>query len=254
MSAVVSAVTLHLNRRRAIFLVPLWIAAVVGVISVIIALIFWRGGGQPGTADWIQSSQSNPGIVYALGSFFRVSRVSSVASTYPFALTLGLHAARVRGRHARLAGAHRRLRRRRVPRLSLIEIATHHWFLGFYAFDIYALGAGDPWRLLAIVFLGVLAFLAIGAVFAAAWLRFGLRGHSSSRSVSSSCSVSASLSSSPTSPRSSPRSNSGGSRSPRVWWWCSPRSAPGSSFAPQSFAEASALGSLPSRIPANTGR
>ena len=176
MSAVISAVQLHLNRRRAIFLVPLWIAAVVGIISVIIALIFWRGGSQPGTADWIHSSQSNPGIVYALGGFLTYLGVSSVASTYQFALTLGST------RRAFVVGT--LLWQAFIAAyvavvflvLCLIEIATHHWFLGFYAFDIYVLGAGNPWRLLAIVFLGVLSFLAIGAVFAAAWVRFGLRG------------------------------------------------------------------------------
>lgn len=176
MSAVISAVRLHLNRRRAIFLVPLWIAAVVGIISVIIALIFWRGGSQPGTPGWIQGSQSNPGIVYGLGGFLTYLGVSSVASTYQFALTLGST------RRAFVAGT--LLWQAIVAAyvavvflvLWLIEIATNHWFVGFYAFDIYVLGAGNPWRLLAIVFLGVLSFLAIGGVFAAAWVRFGTRG------------------------------------------------------------------------------
>ncbi len=176
MSAVISAVQLHLNRRREVFLVPLWIAGVVGVISVIIALIFWRGGSQPGTADWIQSSQSNPGIVYALGGFLTYLGVSSVAMRYPFALMLGST------RRAFTVGTllWQALMAAYVAVvflvLDLIEVGTHHWFVGFYAFDIYVLGAGDPWRLLATVFLGVLGFLAIGGVFAAAWVRYGVRG------------------------------------------------------------------------------
>jgi hypothetical protein len=176
MSAVISAVKLHLNRRRQVFLVPLWIAGVVGIISVIIALIFWRGGSQPGTADWIQSSQSNPGIIYALGGFLVYLGVSSVATAYPFALMLGST------RRAFAVGT--LLWQALIAAyvavvfliLDLIEVATNHWFVGFYAFDIYVLGAGDPWRLLAIVFLGVFAFLAIGAVFAASWVRFGIHG------------------------------------------------------------------------------
>lgn len=176
MSAVISAVKLHLNRRRQVFLVPLWIAIVVGIISVIIALIFWRGGSQPGTAEWIQSSQSNPGIVYALGGFLTYLGVISTSSTYSFALTLGST------RRAFVAGTflYQALIAAYVAvvflAFELIEVATDHWFVGFYAFDIYALGAGDPWRLLTIVFLGVFGFLAIGAVFAAAWVRFGVRG------------------------------------------------------------------------------
>lgn len=176
MNAVISATRLHLNQRRGTFLVPLWIAAGVGLISMIIALIFWRSGSQPGTTDWIQNSQSNPGIIYALGGFLVYFGVASVASTYPFALTLGST------RRAFVAGT--LLWQAFVAAyvavvflaLSLIEIATNHWFIGFYIFDIYVLGAGDPWRLLTIVFLGVLVFLSIGTVFAAAWMRFGVRG------------------------------------------------------------------------------
>jgi len=176
MNAVIAATRLHLNQRRGTFLVPLWIAAIVGIVSVIIALIFWRGGSEPGTAQWIQSSQSNPGIIYALGGFLVYFGVTSIASTYPFALTLG---------STRRAFVARPLVWQALVAayvavvflaLDLIEIATNHWFIGFYVFDIFVLGAGDPWRLLAIVFLGVLAFLAIGAVFAAAWVRFGVRG------------------------------------------------------------------------------
>jgi len=176
MSAIVSAVKLHLNRRRQVFLVPLWIAGVVGVISVVIALIFWRGGSQPGTAEWIQSSRSNPGIIYALGGFLVYLGVSSVGTAYPFALMLGST------RRAFAIGtlAWQALIAAYVAVvflvLELIEVATHHWFVGFYAFDIYVLGAGDPWRLLVIVFLGVFTFLAIGAVFAGSWVRFGVRG------------------------------------------------------------------------------
>lgn len=176
MNAIVSATRLHLNQRRRTFSAPLWIAAVVGILSVIIALIFWRGGSQPGTAEWIQGGRSNPAIIYALGGFLVYFGVASVASTYPFALTLGST------RRAFVAGTV--LWQAFVAAyvavvflvLSQIEIATNHWFIGFYVFDIYVLGAGDPWRLLAIVFLGVLAFLTIGAVFAAAWVRFGTRG------------------------------------------------------------------------------
>ena len=176
MSAVISTVKLHLNRRRQVFLVPLWIAVVVGVISVIIALIFWRGGSQPGTAEWIQSSRSNPGVVYALGGFFIYLGVISNSSHYPFALTLGST------RRAFVAGTF--LFQAIIAAyvaivflaFELIEVASNHWFIGFYAFDIYALGAGNPWRLLAIVFLGVLGFLAIGSVFAAAWVRYSVRG------------------------------------------------------------------------------
>lgn len=176
MSAVVSTVKFHLNRRTETFVVPLAIAAAVAVISVLIALIFWRSGSQPGTQAWIQGSQSNPGIVYALVGFFGYLGVASVATTFPFALALGAT------RRAFVAGtfiwnavtaAYVALI---LAALNAVEIATDHWFAGFYIFDIHVLGGGDPLRLLPIVFLGVLATLTIGGVFAAAWVRFGARG------------------------------------------------------------------------------
>jgi hypothetical protein len=176
MSAVVSTVKLHLNRRSGTFVVPLMIAATVAVISVLIALIFWRSGSEPGTAGWIEGSQSNPGIVYALGGFLGYFGVAAVATTFPFALTLGAT------RRAFVAGT---LIWDAITAayiavifavLNAIELATNHWFAGFYIFDVYVLGGGDTLRLLAIVFLGVLAILTIGGVFAAAWVRFGALG------------------------------------------------------------------------------
>lgn len=66
MNTTISTTKLHFNKRETTFLVPLYITATVAVISVLIAVLFWRGGSVPGTAEWIQSSQSNPGILYAL--------------------------------------------------------------------------------------------------------------------------------------------------------------------------------------------
>ncbi|MBO1751759.1 hypothetical protein J4G33_08095 [Actinotalea sp. BY-33] len=176
MSAVISTVKLHMNRRETTFLVPLYITGMVAVFSVLISLVFWRSGSQPGSAEWIQGSQSNPGIVYALLSFLVYLGVSSVATTFPFALTLGatrrsftvgtlLWAAITSAYVAAILAV-----------LSVVERATDHWFVGFYVFDVYVLGAGDIGRLLPIVFLGVLTALTVGGVFASAWVRFGARG------------------------------------------------------------------------------
>ncbi len=176
MSAVISTIKLHLNQRRVTFIAPLSIAGTVAIISVLISLVFWRAGSQPGSAGWIQGSQSNPGIVYALVGFLIYAGVASVATTFPFALTLGAT------RRAFIAGT---LLWDAITAayiaiifavLNVIELATHHWGVGFYIFDIYVLGAGNTPRLLLIVFLGVLSALTIGGVFAAAWVRFGIRG------------------------------------------------------------------------------
>lgn len=176
MNAVVSSVKLHLNMRRVTFLIPLSIVAMVAVISVLISLIFWRSGSMPGTEGWIQGSQSNPGMLYALAGFLIYLGVTSVANTFPFALSLGAtRRSFVAGTllwdaitSAYIAAI--------IAVLTVIEVATNHWFAGFYIFDIYILGAGDIGRLLVIVFLGSMFSLTTGGVFAAAWVRFGARG------------------------------------------------------------------------------
>ena len=176
MSAVVSTVRLHLNQRVGTFAVPLYIAGTVAAFSVLLSLLFWRSGSLPGTAGWIQGSQSNPGIAYGLVGFLVYFGVASVATTFPFALTLGAT------RRSFVAGtlvwyaitaAYITVV---LAVLTAIELATDHWFAGFYIFDVYILGAGDLLRLVPIVFLGVLTALTVGGVFAASWVRFAARG------------------------------------------------------------------------------
>ncbi|HLR45361.1 MAG TPA: hypothetical protein VK065_09265 [Brevibacterium sp.] len=176
MSTVTATVRLHTNQREQALLVPLYITGTVAVISVLISLVFWRSGSTPGTDAWIQGSQSNPGIGYALVGFLVYTGVAAVATTFPFALSLGT------SRRAFITGTllWQALTAAYVAVILLallgLELATGHWFFGFYIFDIHLLGAGDPLQLLAIVFLGVLTSLNVGTVFAAAWVRFGARG------------------------------------------------------------------------------
>lgn len=176
MSAVVSTVKLHLNQRVGTFAVPLYIAGTVAAFSVLLSLLFWRSGSLPGTAGWIQGSQSNPGIAYGLVGFLVYFGVASVATTFPFALTLGAT------RRSFVAGTllwyaiTAAYITAVLAVLTAIELATDHWFVGFYIFDVYILGAGDLLRLVPIVFLGVLTALTVGGVFAASWVRFAARG------------------------------------------------------------------------------
>lgn len=176
MSAILPTTKLHLNKREVTFLVPLYIIAMVAVVSILISLLFWRSGSTPGTADWIQGSQFNPGMAYSLPGFLVYLGVQSIATTFPFALTLGTTRRSFVGgtlvwsiiTSAYLA----------VPfaLLTLLELATNHWFVGFYVFDIHVLGAGNLGLLLPIVFLGTLSMLTLGGVFGASWIRFGTRG------------------------------------------------------------------------------
>ena len=176
MSAVASTVRLHFNQRTTSFLVPLYITATVAVVSVLIALIFWRAGSEPGSEGWIAGSQANPGIIYGLAGFLVYLGVASVATTFPFGLTLGA------SRRSFVTGtllwnvAMALYLAIVFAALLALELATDHWFVGFYIFDINALGAGDFGALFAIVGLGVTTALTVGGVFGASWVRFGARG------------------------------------------------------------------------------
>ncbi|WP_111719766.1 hypothetical protein [Homoserinimonas sp. OAct 916] len=176
MSTVVSTTKLHLNKREATFAVPLYITAMVAVISVLISLLFLRAGSVPGSAEWIESSRMNPGMIYALSGFLVYLGVQSVATTFPFALTLGST------RRSFAAGtlvwnvimsAYLAVV---FAVMLMLELATNHWFAGFYIFDIIVLGAGDLRLLIPIVFLSTLLLLTVGGVFGASWVRYGANG------------------------------------------------------------------------------
>lgn len=176
MSATISATKLHLNKRETTFLVPLYITGMVTLISVLISFVFWRAGSVPGSPDWIQGSQSNPGLAWALAGFLTYFGVQSIATTFPFALTLGATRRSFVGGTllwAAIVSAYLTLM---LAVLTAVELATDHWFAGFYVFDVYVLGAGDLSLLIPIVFLATLSLLTIGGVFAASWVRFGSRG------------------------------------------------------------------------------
>lgn len=176
MTATLATTKLHLNKREMTFVVPLYITGLVAVISVLIALLFLRGGSVPGSTDWVTSSRLNPGILYALPGFLGYLGVQSVATTFPFALTLGTtRRAFVGGTllWAIIASAYLTAV---LAVLAMIEIATGHWFSDFYIFDIIVLGGGNLTLLIPIVFLGTLSVLTIGGAFGASWIRHGARG------------------------------------------------------------------------------
>lgn len=176
MSAILSTTKLHLNKRETTFVVPLYIIAMVAVISVLISLLFWRSGSIPGTEGWIQGSQFNPGMAYALPGFLGYLGVQSIATTFPFALTLGATRRSFVGGTLLWSVIASAYLTAALALLTMLELGTNHWFSGFYVFDIYILGAGDLSRLIPIVFLSSLALLTLGGVFGAAWIRLGPRG------------------------------------------------------------------------------
>lgn len=176
MMAALSTMKLHFNKRETTLLVPLYITAMVAVISVLISLLFWRAGSIPGSQEWVESSRYNPGMAWALVGFLVYLGVQSVATTFPFALTLGATRRGFTVGTFLWAGAVAVYLAVVFGVLMLVEVATGHWFSHFYVFDIAILGAGDLGVLLATTFLAVLSTLMVGAVFGASWIRFAARG------------------------------------------------------------------------------
>jgi hypothetical protein len=167
---------LHYAKRVMMFGVPLYILLGVLAFSAIISLVFWRAGSEIGSEMWVQGSRNNQGMLWAFIGFMVYMGVQSVATTFPLGLSLGstrrsftlgtlLSHVALAAYLAAITGA-----------VFLIEMATDHWFVGFYLTDVIILGDGDLGRLLAIQFLTVLTSLSLGAVFAAVWVRFGNRG------------------------------------------------------------------------------
>lgn len=176
MNSITSVWRLHLVQRKSTMLIPLWCTGLYVILTLLIALIFWRFGNEPGTAAWKLGMQYNPGIAYALGFYLVTLGVMAVAGKLPFTLMFGgtrrgfvagtlLWQATVSGYLAIV-----------FLLLNALEALTHQWFVGLYIFNVFLLGAGDPFRLFLIVFFTVFVLLASGSVFAASWIRAGAKG------------------------------------------------------------------------------
>ncbi|WP_245982362.1 hypothetical protein [Mycetocola tolaasinivorans] len=176
MNPIFAVTRLHLTRRIMTFGLPVIYVGVVALLSIMISLISWRAGSQPGSEGWIAGSQANPGLVWALGGFLGYMGVASTATTFRFAITLGsTRRSFTLGTllwnlivATYLAAV--------LTALTAIELLTDHWFIGFYIFDIFILGYGNLLITFVIVLLGTLTLLTVAGVFGAAWIRFSNRG------------------------------------------------------------------------------
>lgn len=176
MNPIIAAVKLHLNKREFTMLVPLYCTALAAVLSALVSFLYLRGGSIPGSDAWVDSSRANPAMLWALAGYLGYLGVQSVATTFPFALTLGAT------RKSFTAGTLLWMLLMSayltavMAVLAFIEVNTGHWFSGFYIFDVNLLGAGDLGRLIPTVFLATLTLLSAGGVFGAAWVRYGSLG------------------------------------------------------------------------------
>lgn len=179
MNRLLRVTRLHLNKPSTFIITPISIIALVMLVSIIIVLVIQRVQGPSAdvaSADYIEGARWNQGIIWSLPGFLTYYGVQAVATTYPFALVLG-----TTRRNFILGTMLANLVQSAFVAVLLVvllgvEVATDHWFLGAYVLDVYSLGAGNPWVLMATAFLGTLFFLTVGGLFAAVWVRFGSKG------------------------------------------------------------------------------
>ncbi|MBT9607322.1 hypothetical protein [Microbacterium sp.] len=175
-AAPLDVLRLHFAQRAMLLRTPPGIMLIVFALTVIIAIIFWRIGSVPGSAEWVQNSRNNAAVFWALPGFFGWLGVQTVSLTFPLALSLGST------RRTFVFGTvltHVALSLYVTAMLLVllaIELATGHWFFDIYMTDVTILGSGNPVQLAVTAFLGTLFVLSVGGAFAAAWVRFGALG------------------------------------------------------------------------------
>lgn len=176
MNQVIKNVKLQFTQRNTYFVSPPLIILAVAVLSALISLGAIRGGVDINDPDFVDGAKSNAAILWSMVGFLGYLGVASVATTFPLALSLGTtRRSFVFGTmisHVLLSAYISAL----ILVLLGIELLTDHWFANLYIVDIYMLGEGNPFILVAVVFLATLTTLSIGAFFASVWIRFGNKG------------------------------------------------------------------------------
>jgi hypothetical protein len=174
-SRVLAVTRLHFVRRLGLLVVPLIITVVVVLVTIVIQIAIQRAMAAT-PEDFAPGARMNPAVAWAQSGYFIALGVSTVATAFPLAASLGT-TRRDFALGTTLAHLLASLYITAVfVALLGIELVTDHWFGGFYVFDVDLLGAGDPVRFVATVFVGSLLCFSIGSVFGASWLRFGPRG------------------------------------------------------------------------------
>lgn len=176
MNHLLKVTRLHLGKPGVMFGTPAGIVLIVLLVSAIIAMALQRAGLDPNSPEYVQGARWNQGMIWSLPGFLVYYGVQAVATSYPFALALGAtRRAHVFGTalaNAILSAFVALF----MAALLGIELATHHWFFGLYALDVYLLGSGNPFLLAGTVFLLTFVATSVGGMFGAVWVRFGPKG------------------------------------------------------------------------------
>lgn len=176
MKTTASVFKLHFAKREEALLAPLGSILITLVITAIISFVLQRSGLDSSSPDYAAGARSNPGMMYALPGFLVYLGVQAVATTFPFAMSLGSSRSSFAKGTALTFVTLAAYVTAVMTVLLALEKLTNQWFAGIYALDVYVLGAGDFGLLIPIVFFASLAFMSIGSAFGAVYVRYQARG------------------------------------------------------------------------------
>lgn len=167
--------TLYLSNREQALGVPLYILAVVVLISVAIALIAGIRFGLPVPQEFSEGMSGNIGGITAVPGFLVYLGVVSLNHNFSMALAFGSTR-----RHLWTGTSLGFLITSAVTAAgSLVFLAlehlTNYWFIGARAFDVAVLGDGNYLVCACVVFVMSLLSLFVGALFGTVYRAFGPR-------------------------------------------------------------------------------
>jgi hypothetical protein len=149
--------------------VPLAILGAVVVVTSAVTVVL----RQTGAAGELQS---NGTVIWSLFGFIVAVGVQAVAVVFPLALALGSTRRTFTAGVLITAVVEAALLTASALLLLGLELLSGGWFVGARVLGDATLGSGNALVLVAVMFLASLSAIASGAVFGAAWVRFGALG------------------------------------------------------------------------------
>jgi hypothetical protein len=165
-------ITLQFANPTRLVTIPLAILlAVVAVASIVSRLVAVTAPGG-GAVD----TDANGSVLWSLLGFMVAVGVQAVAVAFPLALALGSTRRTFTAGVLLTAALEAALLTASALVLLGLELLTGGWFVGAHVLGDSTLGGGNALVLAAVMFLATLTAILAGAVFGAAWTRFGALG------------------------------------------------------------------------------
>ncbi len=166
-------VTLQFANPTRLVTIPLAIllavVAVWSIVSRIVTVTVSQGGGSVET-------DANGSILWSLLGFMVAVGVQVVSVAFPLSLALGSTRRTFTVGVLLTAALEAALLTASALVLLGLELLTGGWFVGSHVLGDRTLGGGNALVLAAVMFLATLSAVVAGAVFGAAWVRFGALG------------------------------------------------------------------------------